>query len=889
MPDRFRRHFQFPWRSRDVIARDVDAELQFHLDARAAELAAAGLAPDEARRRAAAEFGDIEFTRRYCRDVDQRAERKTRLADRLAVWSQDARYAWRTLRRSPGFAAVSILTLALAIGANTAIFSVARAVLLKPLPFADPGALVGIYSTPGDDPANTWNVSAPDIADYRARQHSFTGVAAALSRVGTWLPANAAPQIVNVMAVTANAFDVLGVRALRGRTFVPGEDRSGAPNTVVLSYGFWQRELGGDAGVIGRTMTLFDEAYTIVGVMPRTFTVNGREDLWIPLDLSGDLAQPSITRKQHVYRVLARLAPGVSLDAARADLLRISRQLQTEYPEADAHYIATVLPLRRTMVSGVQRPVLLLLGAALLVLLIACANLANLTLARTVRRRTEIAVRAALGAGRGRIARQLLTESVLLSLFGGGLGIVLAIAATRTLLALNPNALPPMFSVEVDGRVLAFSLVLSLAVGVLFGVFPALAAGRADLHGSLKDQGRGGTGGHAAARLRRTLVVAQVAFAVVLLVGAGLLIRSFRELSRVQLGFDPDRVLTAQLRVDGPKYDSASAVNRLYDEVLGGIAASPGVVAVSASMGMPTQGEASTQIEVEGAPFDTRNPASIDYTMVRGDYFKVFRIPLVAGRTFDPTLTARDAHTAIVNRAAVRALFPAGNAVGHRVHIGPNPNAPWITIIGVVGDVHEDGAAAPAPPIYYDDARQNTWWGTLSLEVRTSGDPDAAIPAVRRAVHDADPTRAIRDLETLDQVVGSSLASRRLALGLATAFAVLALLLAAVGIYGVLAYSVTTRTREFGVRLALGASRRSILLLVIRQGLVWSFVGLAIGIAGAIVGGRLLAGMLFGVTPGDVGTFLVVAGTLLAVVIVASVVPARRATDVDPLTSMRAE
>ncbi|HEY5219252.1 MAG TPA: ABC transporter permease [Gemmatimonadaceae bacterium] len=889
MSNRFPRVFQFPWRSRDLVARDIDAELEFHLDARVTELVAEGMPRDEARRRATEEFGDLDFTRRYCRNVDQRTEREMRVAERFAAWRQDAHYAWRTLRRSPGFATVSILTLALAIGANTAIFSVARAVLFKPLPFGDPNAVVGIYSTPVNNLANHWALSPPDIADYRARQHSFTGIAATWRHVATWLPTNAAPQIVDVMSVTANTFDVLGVRALHGRTFVTGEDRPSAPNTVVLSYGFWQREMGGDPSVVGRPMTLFDEPYTIVGVMPRAFTVSGREDLWIPLDMSGDLANASITRKQHIYDAVARLRPGVSLDAARADVLRISRQLASEYADADERIIGTVLPLRETMAADVRQPVMLLLGAALLVLLIACANLANLTLARTVSRRNEIAVRAALGAGRGRLARQLLTESVLLSLVGGGAGVGLAIVATRTLLALNPHALPPIFTVGIDGRVLSFSLALSVTTGLLFGLVPALDAGRADLHGALKDHGRGGTGGRAAERMRRTLVVAQVALAVVLLVGAGLLVRSFRELTRVQLGFDPDHVLTAELRLDGPKYDSSSAVNRFFDEMQSEIAASPSVVAVSASMDMPTLRSENSQIAVEGAPSDPRNPPSIDYTMVRGDYFKVFRIPLVSGRSFDPTITTRDEHTAIVNQAAVRAFFPRGDALGHRIHIGPNPAAPWVTIIGVVGDVHEDGAASPAPPIYYDDARRNTWWRTFSLEARTSGDADAAIPAVRRAVHDADPTRAVRSIETLDDIVGDSLASRRLALGLAAAFAVLALALAAVGIYGVLAYSVTTRTREFGVRIALGASRRSVLLLVLRQGLAWSFVGLLIGLGGALAGARLLDTMLFGIAPNDVRTYLTVAVGLVSIAIAASVVPALRATGVDPLTSMRAE
>ena len=526
----------------------------------------------------------------------------------------------------------------------------------------------------------------------------------------------------------------------------------------------------------------------------------------------------------------------------------------------------------------------------MLILLIACANLANLTLVAEHRARgPRLAVRAALGAGRVRIARQLLTESVVLSVIGGALGVVIAAVATRALLALNPDVLPAVFHVGFDGRVLAFSAGRLDRHRRRVGLAPAVAAARADLHSALKDRGRGGTAGRATDRLRRGLVVAQVGLAVMLLVGAGLLVRSFREVVSVHLGYDPDHVMTAQLRVDGARYDSSAAVNRFYDDVLAALGRAPGVVAAGASMYLPAQGREFSTMFVEGASAYSGQPPDIGYTMVRGDWFRALRIPLIAGRTFDETDLPDGPRVATINEAAARAYFPKGNAVGSRVRIGPNPRAAPVTIVGVVGDMRDaSNSTAPAPTIY-DDARQNTWWPSLSLVVRTTGDPLVAMPAIRAAVRAADPTLALRDVVTLDEVIGESLSARRFALGLAACFAALALLLAAVGIYGVLAYTVNARTREFGVRLALGATAADVMRLVLRQGLGWSLAGLAFGIAGALAFGRLLAGSLYGVEATDTATFVSVALGLGLVVVLACIVPATRATRVDPIDSLRSE
>ena len=888
-----KRLFQFPWRSKNRIAGDVDAELEFHLATRVSDLIGQGLDPVAAERRAREEFGDVEFTRKYCRELDQRAQRETRVADRLAAFRQDVHYSWRTLRRSPGFTAVSLLTLALAIGATTAIVSVAHRVLLKPLPYGHPDELVKIFSQPADDPAKHYDLSAPDLVDYRSRLHTLTDMAAYWagysSQPATWRTASGDPDVVITMPVTANLFSVLEVQPMRGRTFDGAEEDAAAP-VVVLSHAFWQHAFPNDSSIVGSTIILYNTSYQVIGIMPRGFTVAGDEGVYIPFNLKDELVNAAVTRKQHVVTTLARLKPGVTLDAAQDDLLANARRLQAEYPEANGPYLATLVPLHDTVSGRLEKPILLLFIAAVVVLLIACVNLANITLARMTSRRTEFAVRAALGAGRGRLARQLLTESVMLSLAGGTLGVGLAIIATRALLDLNPDALPSMFTGGIDSRVLVFSLALSVGTGLLFGLVPAWRAARTDLHISLKERGSGGGGGRGGERVRRVLVVAQMGLAVMLLVGAGLLIRSFQSLTSLDLGFDPGSVLTGRVSLDGARYDSAAVVNTFYDGVFSEIAGAPGVVAVGAVMALPTRGgNFSSGIVVEGSVVDPDQPASVAYSMVRGDYFKAMGIPLLAGRSFGPGDSPEGPKLAIINETAARTLFPGGEALGRRVRIGPNPEASMHTIIGVVGDVRQQGFEIPVGAQLYDNGRAQTWWKALSVVVRTNGDPRAAVPLIRQAVKAGDPAIAVQNIETMEQVVKSSIAPRRFALGLASAFAGLALLLSAVGVYGVLAYSVTARTREFGVRLALGASSNSILWLVLAQGLLWSLLGLAVGVAGALAGGRVLSGMLYGVTPADAPTYLAVAGCLLVVVVLSCLLPAIRAARVDPLTNMRAE
>ncbi|HSB52796.1 MAG TPA: ABC transporter permease [Gemmatimonadales bacterium] len=883
------RNFRFPRRSSADLATEVDDELAFHLEMRIGDLIKSGLDPAEAERRARAEFGDLEGTRAYCLGLARKTERSARVGDLLEELRHDLAQAWRTVRRQPGFTLVAVLTLALAIGANTAIYTVIRSVLLRPLPFGAPDELVLVTETDPTNPSARNPISALNLLDYRARQRLLTGIAGSDSRSVTWRPDRGDPELLDALSVTPNTFALLQASPLLGRAFSEEEDIPGGEPRVILSYGFWQAAFGGSADILGRTITLNDLPYRVLGIMPRGFSVVGDEAMWTPLGFAREMANPAVSRRQHFVRTFARLKPGVTLEAAQADLARISRQLEVEYPDANTGRVATLAPLSTALTRDVGPNLLLLQLASALVLLMACVNLANLTLARGMVRRRELALRAALGAGRNRLVIQLLAESLLLALLGGALGTGLAMLATRTLLALEPAAVPAFFSIHPDRTVLLFALGISLLTGVLFGLVPALEAARPDLRQALQDGGRGSSDGTTSGRMRRSLVVAQVALAVVLLTGAGLLLRSFAELARVPLGFDPDRVMTAEVRVSGERYDPPPMVNGFYDRLLDGIRSSPGVVAVGATMKLPGRGMVSSSLVVEGQPSDPTHLPDVGLILVRGDYFPALRVPLIAGRWFAEEDRLGTPGVVLVNQTAARSFFPDGQAVGRRIRLGPDPNAAWSTVIGVVGDMREKSLEDLPEPVVYSNHVQNTWWRSLTLVVRTKGDPIAVEPAIREALRAADPTLALRNVRSLDAVLGSILAARRLTLALVGGFAGVALLLAAVGLYGVLAFTVTSRRREFGVRLALGADRRSVLLLVLRQGLGWAVLGFLVGLVGAVAGGQVMRGRLYGITPTDGYTYLMVTLGLLSVAVIACLLPAARATRVDPVESLRAE
>lgn len=887
---RTRSLFRLPWRSRATIAREVDAELSFHLDMRAAELRGAGLTEDAARRQATDEFGDLQFTRAYCRRQDERAERESRLADQLADWRQDLAYAGRTLRRSPVFTTVSLLTLAIAIGANTAVFTVLRSVLLQPLPFANADRIYRIGSSWPGHPNDEVPLSPADFADFQQAQTTFTDLGAIVpSTPVIWRPERGDPVSLNALSVGSNIFNILGTPPLLGRAFRVGDELPGNDHKVVLAYDCWQRDFGGDASVVGRSIELSGGWYQVIGVMPRGFLIGQREKLWLPYDQAGTLSDVVRARKQHYVHALGRLKSGVAPDQALSDLRTIAAHLAQQYPEADSARSAKMRPFREIITGDLRRAILLLQGAAAFVLLIACANLANLALSRTMGRRRELATRVALGAGRGRLVRQLITESLVLSLLGGAIGVGLATLATRVLLSLNPLILPSIFEARVDDRVLAFGIAVSIGTGVLFGLFPAFQASNGNLHDSLKDGGRGASGSRASGRTRRALVIAQVSLALMLLTGAGLLIRSFRDLTQVTLGYDPSGVVTADLRAAGDRYDDAGKVNAFYDGVIDELSRAPGVTAVGAVSDLPTRGGSGTALRIEGRPDDEARLPDLMYLSVRGDYFRALHIPIVAGRAYDVTDRPDGPETTIINETAAKQYFPNGDAVGHRIRIGPDPNAAWMTIVGVAGDIRSAGLDVAVRPTLYANHRHEAWMRSMSLVVRTSLSASDVEALIRRAVRAQDPSLAVSDVRTLDDLVGASLASRRFALALAMSLAFIALTLAAVGIYGVLAYSVTNRTREIGVRIALGASSGRLLAMVVGQGLATSLVGVIVGLFGAMLGARFLSGMLFGVTPVDAPTYAVVVAVLLIVVIGACLAPAIRATRIDPLTSMRAD
>lgn len=886
IPSRF---FKFPGRSREGIARDVEDELSFHIDMRTKELVAQGIPGDVASRQAIAEFGDVEFTRNYCRQLDERTQRAEQSANIMSEWWQDFRYAFRTLRRSKGFAAVSLITLTLAIGANTAIFSVARAVLLKPLPYGNENEVVQIHNYPENDPKQTYQLAPANFADIRDQQKTLTDIAAIVGTFITWQPTNADPEIVRTQMVTPNTFDVLQVPALLGRKFIASDSTAGADQQVILSHRFWTRALGGDSSIIGRDLMFSARPYRIVGIMPPGFTLGYDEEMWIPYRINEPLSDVVRARRQHYLRVLGRLKPGVSIEAARAEMRTFAQRLASQYPESNKNMGMSVMSAHESMSGSYTTPLLLLQCAAAAVLLIACANLANLTLSRTIGRRREMALRAALGAGRMRIIRQLTTESLVLAIAGGATGVVLAALVTRKLLAINPDTLPAMYHASVDTTVLAFSIVLSLVSGLLFGLIPALGASRANVNEALKEGGRGTSGGRSGEVMRRVLVLTQTSLAVMLLICAGLLIKSFTALTNVSLGYATDHILTAQLRTSGARYDSASAVNQFYDGVIRDISSTPGVLAVGGATVLPTRGHLSTSLRIVGEPTDETKLPDLGYQAVRGDYFNVMHIPLKQGRLYNDADATTQEKPVIINEAASKKFFPKGDAIGRLIRIGPDPKGdPW-RIVGVVGDIRDEGLDLPGRPMMFADHARETWDATLNLVVRTSGDPQTAAAALRRAVKVHDPTLAIRDVRSFDDVIGMSLAPRRFALGLASSFAGVALLLAAIGIYGVLAYAVSNRTREFGVRLALGATSGNVVALVLKHGLVWSSLGVAVGIVGAMAAGKVLTSMLYNVSAVDPVTYVLVAFGQLAVVALACIVPAFRATRVDPLASMRAE
>lgn len=886
MPPRL---FRLPWRSRRQIEADVDDELRFHLEARTAELVASGWAADAARAEAVREFGDVDEARAYINSVDRHIEAARRRRDWMSELRHDVVYALRKLRGAPAFTLTAVLTLALGIGANTAIFSVVHGVLLAPLPFRHPEQLVRIWSADPGSGTREGAVSAVDLDDWRAQRRAFAemgGYWFAENGSGMDMTGDGEPQRLQTTFVEPGFFPTLGVQPAIGR--LPREDemhRGGPDHVVVLSYAFWQRQFAGSASVLGRRLTLGGEPYEVLGVMPRDFSYPAdRVDVYVPYSTIPDHAIPRV-RDNRVLAVVARLKDGIPLDRGRAELQAITSRLAQQYAEDRPWNAATVVPLRDAMVGTARTGLLVLLGAVAFVLLLACANLASLLLARATARERELAVRAALGAGRGRLVRQLVTESVVLSLLGGVLGLGVAAAGTRALVMIGAKQLPRAEEIGLHPAVLLFALGVSLLTGLVFGVAPAFRATAIDLQSALREGGRGNTTARGQ-RARHVLVIAEVAIAVVLVAGAGLMARSFVRLLHVDLGFDPTNVLVVNYSIGERHQGTPDAIPTYYAAVLDRVRAVPGVVDVGASKAIPFRGSGERrEIVPEGMTLgaDEERPA-VNLIHVSDGYFRALGVPVIAGREF----RRGDDRTApiafLVNEAFARKFFPGRSAVGRYVMI----DTVHIPIIGVVGDVHQESVEKPAEPMMYVHTLQNPR-ANVSLVIRTRGAPLSYARAVRDAIWSVDRDQTITAVYTYDSALSDAVARPRFLTTLLALFGMLGLLVGGVGLYGVLAFLVSNRRQEIGVRMALGADAGAIMRSIVSRGLGLAGVGIAIGLVGAMVLTRSMQSMLFGVGATDPLTFAVVAATLLVVAALASYIPGRRASRVDPLVAMRAD
>jgi putative ABC transport system permease protein len=807
----------------------------------------------------------------------------------------DLRYGARTLLKKPGFTVVAVLTLALGIGANTAIFSVINAVLLRPLPFREPGRIVSVANVDLKEGGDPFVSSWPDFNDWRAQNQSFEKLAAFNPRDLNLAGAGEPLRLRGAM-VTSELFPLLGASPQLGRGFTAEEDRPGA-HAVILGQDFWRRHFNADPRAVGRTLDINGLSYEVVGVMPAGFEFPYSAEpveLWVNAGIDGEGRAPLMAQRgNHNLSVVGRLKPGVPLAQAQSEMARIAEDLAKQYPDTNTGFGARVTPYLESLVGDLRFALLLLLGAVGCVLLIACANVANLLLARGAARQREVAVRAALGASRWRVVRQLLTESVLLAACGGAAGLLLARWGTDSLMAFVPQSLPRAARPEVDAGVFGFTLLVSLLTGVLFGLMPAWQAAKVDLTEALKEGGRSGDGARGK-RLRGALIVAQVAVALVLLVCAGLLVNSFWRLQRVEPGFDPHNVLTFSVSLQGARYDQPQARENFYQQLLARVSALPGVTSASASTVIPLSGSNSDAgFAVEGVPTDPAQPyPNITYLrVVRPDYFRTMNIPLREGRDFDEHDTLRSAPVVIVNETLARKYFPNQNPLGR--HINPafgvdERGILWREIVGVVGDVRHASLREESGPEAYVVQAQAPW-RTTNVVARTSGDPRALIPAVRREVGALDPTLPVYAAKPLEDYLATSLARPRFGAVLLAVFAVVALALTLLGLYGVMSYTVAQRTREIGVRIALGARPRDVMRLVIRQGAILTLLGIVIGAAAAFAATRLIKSFLFEVSADDGLTFAVIAGLLAAVALLACYVPARRATKVDPMVALRYE
>ncbi len=809
---------------------------------------------------------------------------------------QDVRYGLRNLRRNRGFVVVAILTLALGIGANTTIFSVINGTLLKPLPFADARRLVLVWETYGKGPDN-WNiVSAPNFWDFERQSHSFERMAIFDSAGRGY---NLAPtrgqeaEQVSGLRVSAGFFPVLGATPLLGRTFLPEEERLGKDHVVVLSYGLWQSRYAGDPGLLGKSIRIDSEPFTVIGVMPADFEWSiwsgGPRRLWVPVGYT----KTDFGRDNHSFLSIARLKPGVSLAQARAEMEAVGHNVATQYPADDAQMSATVSPLGEFGTESLRTVMLTLLAAVSFVLLIACVNVANLLLAHGAGRQKEFAIRLALGAPASRIARQLLTENTLLALAGGAAGLLVAALGTRLMLyafQMRWLSVPlrHIDAIAMDGRVFAFALVVSCLTGLIFGVGPAVTALRTNLNDPLKEGGRTpGTGAHN--RLRQVLVASEVALALVVLSGAGLMIKSMTRLLGVDPGLKPKNVLAMGVSVPQEEiYVGPPGLPRFCQDLEEHVASIPGVVSVGAVGHLPLQGNAGRGFQIEGRPAaDPRKMPGASYSVACPNYFRTMGIPVLKGREFTARDTVSAPNVIVINEKMAHDYWPNEDPLGRAIRLGGS-DGPRLTVVGVVENVHHVGLDAPMERQFFRPYTQ-AGWPVMNIVLRTIGTPASYTVPVKKALADVLPDQPVSGVQTMEEVVRNSTSSRRFPMLLLSVFSALALVLAAVGIVGVVGHSVTQRTQEIGIRMALGAGTMDVLRLMVNSSMLWVLVGLAVGVAGSAGLMRLLTGMLYGVRPLDPAVLGGVSALLAAVALVASYLPARRAAHIDPVVALRCQ
>jgi putative ABC transport system permease protein len=878
--------YKLPLRLRSLFKRgrveqELSDELRFHLEKLTEENVAKGMTPEDARYAALCELGGAEQIKEECRDM--------RRVNWIENFIQDLRYGVRMLARDRRFTAVVVLTLALGTGANTAIFSVVNTVLLRPLPYKDADRLVMVWGYNRARGFTTDQVSPLDFADWRAQNHHFESTAASADVVYT-LTGVGEPALLIAYSFSADYFHVLGVPPLLGRTFLPEEEQPGRNNVAVLSYSLWQTRFGGRQDLVGKSISLDGAPYTVVGIMPPSFQYPPFTQLWTPLTVVKEAAND---RAYRYLRVIARLKPGVTIQQAQAEMNTIARRLALEYPKTNKEEDATNIIGLRQMLSGDIRPALLVLTCAVgFLLLIACANVANLLLARAVGRQKEVAVRAALGASRSRLLRQLLTESVLLGLASGALGLLFAFWCVGALLPMFPPTLfnisiPHLDKIPIDGWVLGFALAVSLLTGVIFGLFPALRAGRVNTSESLKESSRSLTGGAQARRFRNALVVAEVALSVMLLTAAGLTLKSLLHLLGSSLGFSPENVLTLRVLLPSSRYRTDAQKLAFSNQALERIRSLPGVKSAGTVTFLPLSGWWGVrQVSAVGQSAPQTQPPSAVWSSVSPDYFQALSIPLLRGRLFMDQDAQGTRAVAIISKSLAGQLAPNADPVGKQIDVEGLKGA--VEVVGVVGDVHQLGITSEIISEVYLPYSQAPA-PIICFAIRTASDPTYLAKAAERAIWTVDKDQSIGYVMPMEELASQSLAPQRVVTLLLSGFAAMALLLAALGIYAVIAYSVTQRTHEIGIRMALGARATHILSLVVGRGLGLALAGATLGLAGSFGLMRFLSSLLYGVRPSDPLVFVTVSALLAAVALLACYIPARRATKVDPMVALRYE